>query len=144
MGNVRLFEETLSRPEMAQLIASADVVLSLHRAEGFGLLPAEAMLQGVPVVATGWSGNLEFMTPEDSALVGYTLVPARDPQGTYTVEGAQWADADVGEAAAWLRRLRDDPELRRALGERGRAAAGERLSLAAYRRAIGDSLPEPL
>ncbi len=143
MSNVRLLTETLSRADMTNLIASADAVLSLHRAEGFGLLPAEAMLQGIPAVATGWSGNLDFMSPDDSALIGYDLVPARDPQGTYDVPGACWAEADIAEAASWLIRLRADPEFRRALGERGRMAAGEKLSLGAYRRAIGDSLPPP-
>jgi len=143
MSNVRLMQETLSRADMTALVASADVVLSLHRAEGFGLLMAEAMLHGVPAVATGWSGNVDFMTPEDSGLVSYKLVPVDDPQGTYTVPGAQWAEADVGDAAAWLKRLCEDPEFRRQLGERGRAAASAKLSLAAYRRAIGDSLEMP-
>jgi glycosyltransferase involved in cell wall biosynthesis len=140
MSNVRLMQEILSRADMTALVASADVVLSLHRAEGFGLLMAEAMLHGVPAVATGWSGNIDFMTPEDSALVGYKLVPVDDPQGTYTVKGAEWAEADVGDAAAWLKRLYKDPEFRRQLGMRGKAAATAKLSLAAYRRAIGDSL----
>ncbi len=143
MGNVRLITDTLSRQDMASLVASADTILSLHRSEGFGLLPAEAMLQGIPVVATGWSGNLTFMTPHDSALVGYRLVPVEDPQGTYDVAGAQWAEADTAEAASWLAKLRDDPALRHDLGARGRAAAAEKLSIAAYRRAIGDSLPAP-
>jgi glycosyltransferase involved in cell wall biosynthesis len=143
MSNVRLMQETLSRADMTALVASADVVLSLHRAEGFGLLMAEAMLHGVPAVATGWSGNVDFMTPDDSGLVKYTLVPVDDPQGTYTVPGTQWAEADVGDAAAWLKRLYDDPEFRRQLGERGKAAASAKLSLATYRRAIGDSLGEP-
>ncbi len=143
MSNVRLIQETLSRTDMTLLIASADVVLSLHRAEGFGLLMAEAMLHGVPAVATGWSGNVDFMTPGDSGLVKYRLVPVDDPQGTYDVPGAEWAEADVGDAAAWLRRLRDEPEFRRRLGERGKAAATAKLSLAAYRRAIGNSLGEP-
>ena len=143
MGNVRLITDTLSRQDMATLVASADVVLSLHRAEGFGLLLAEAMLRGIPVVATGWSGNLDFMTPNDSALVGYRLVLVEDRQGTYAVPNAQWADPDSAEAAGWLARLRNDPELRRQMGERARAAATEKLSLAAYRRAIGDSLGEP-
>ncbi len=143
MTNVRLMQETLSRPDMTALVASADTVLSLHRAEGFGLLPAEAMLHGVPVVATGWSGNVDFMTAEDSALVGYQLVPVDDPQGTYTVPGAKWAEANVDEAAAWLKRLRDDAEFRRNLGQRAKAAATAKLSLAAYRRAIGGSLGEP-
>jgi glycosyltransferase involved in cell wall biosynthesis len=140
MGNVRLITDTLSRADMAALVASADTVLSLHRAEGFGLLLAEAMLHQVPVVATGWSGNLDFMTPDDSALVGYKLIPVDDPQGTYNLPGANWADADTGEAAAWLTRLREDLEFRRALGERARAAATEKLSLAAYAQAIGESL----
>jgi len=143
MSNVRLMQETLTQPDMALLVASTDAVLSLHRAEGFGLLLAEAMVHRVPVVATGWSGNVDFMTPEDSALVGYRLVPVDDPQGTYTVAGAQWADPDSAEAAAWLRRLRDDSEFRRALGLRARDAVSEKLSLNAYRRAIGDSLGEP-
>ncbi len=143
MRNVRLVQNTLSRDDMAALIASADTVLSLHRAEGFGLLLAEAMLSGVPVVATGWSGNLDFMTSDDSALIGYRLVAVSDPQGTYTVNDTTWAEADTEEAASWLLRLRDDPELRRSLGQRGRDAATQKLSLAAYRRAIGDSLPAP-
>ncbi len=144
MPNVRLMQEMLSRDDMARLVASADTVLSLHRAEGFGLLPAEAMLHGIPVVATGWSGNVDFMTPDDSCLVGYQLVDVDDPQGTYVLPGAKWADPDPAEAAAWLTRLRDEPDFRRALGERARAAASEKLSLAAYRRAIGDSLSAPL
>jgi glycosyltransferase involved in cell wall biosynthesis len=143
MTNVRLMQDTLSRSDMARLVASADVVLSLHRSEGFGLLLAEAMLHQVPVVATGWSGNVDFMTPDDSGLVGYRLVPVDDPQGTYTVAGAQWADPDSAEAAAWLSRLRSEPEFRRQLGLKARDAATEKLSLAAYRRAIGDSLGTP-
>jgi len=142
-GNIRLLDDILTGDDMAMLVASADAVLSLHRAEGFGLLLAEAMLHAVPVVATNWSGNTDFMTAEDSALVSYRLVPASDPQGTYNLPGAEWADASVGEAAAWLRRLRDEPELRRLMGQRARENAGEKLSLAAYRQAIGDSLAPP-
>ncbi len=143
MSNVRLLAETLPRQDMTNLVASADAILSLHRAEGFGLLPAEAMLQGIPAIATGWSGNVDFMTRDDSALIGYTLTPVFDPQGTYAVKGAEWAEADIEEAAAWLIRLRDEPGLRAGLGAKGRAAVTEKLSLAAYRRAIGDSLPPP-
>jgi glycosyltransferase involved in cell wall biosynthesis len=143
MTNVRIMQETLSRTEMAALVASSDVVLSLHRAEGFGLVPAEAMLLGVPVIATGWSGNMDFMSHRDSALVGYELVPVDDPQGTYTVAGTSWAEADTDEAAAWLARLYADRALRDSLAARARQAASERFSLASYRAAIGDSLPDP-
>ena len=137
-------QQTLSREDISALTASADVVLSLHRSEGFGLLLAEAMLLGVPVIATGWSGNIDFMTRDDSALIGYRLVGVDDPQGTYTVPGTSWADADTEEAASWLTRLRDDAVLRKDLGERGRAAASVRLSVGAYGRAIESALPARL
>ncbi len=143
MGNVRLIDRTLTQGEMAMLVSSADAVMSLHRAEGFGLLLAEAMLQGVPTVATGWSGNVDFMTPDDSCLVGYNLVPAVDPQGTYNMPDMRWAEADADEAAHWLSRLRDDRNFRFTLGQRGKVAATAKLSLAAYKRAIESSLPAP-
>jgi glycosyltransferase involved in cell wall biosynthesis len=81
------------------------------------------MLLGRPVVATGWSGNLTFMTPETSALVGYRLVPVVDPRGNYEVRDAQWAEPDIEEAAAWLQRLGDDAALRQRMGAAGRAYA---------------------
>ena len=59
--NIRLDTRTLPAAESHALTACADIVLSLHRSEGFGLVLAEAMLLGKPVVATGWSGNMEFM-----------------------------------------------------------------------------------
>ena len=65
------------------LTRCADIVLSLHRSEGFGLVPAEAMLLGRPVIATDWSGNMDFMTDDTAALVGYRLIPARDPRGVF-------------------------------------------------------------
>jgi glycosyltransferase involved in cell wall biosynthesis len=89
-------------------------VLSLHRSEGFGLLPAQAMAMGKAVVATGWSANLDFMTPDNGMLVDYTLVPVEDSQGLY--RNGRWADADIQDAAAKLKALIDDPALRERLG----------------------------
>jgi glycosyltransferase involved in cell wall biosynthesis len=142
--NIRL--ETRSFPAAVRhaLTACADIVLSLHRSEGFGLVPAEAMLLGRPVIATGWSGNMDFMDESSAALVGYRLVPARDPRGVFEAPGAVWAEPDLGEAAAQLRRLADDPALRAAIGARGQAAARARLGagpLAAALRAIGLGCP---
>ena len=121
--NIRILAETLAAPDAHALTLACDIVMSLHRSEGFGLVPAEAMLLGKPVVATGWSGNLEFMDANSAALVGYKLVPAMDPRGIYEAPGAVWAEADVGEAAAHLRRLADDPVARAELAARGQAHA---------------------
>ncbi len=94
--------EALSRDAMDALIADCDILISLHRAEGFGLPLAEAMAVGVAVLATGWSGNMTFMTDGNSVPVPYTLVPAnRRHNGPM----AQWADPDVDAAAAALRKL---------------------------------------
>jgi glycosyltransferase involved in cell wall biosynthesis len=129
--NIRLLVSTLPEPRLRGLIAASDIVLSLHRSEGFGLVPATAMLLGRPVVATGWSGNLTFMTPETSALVGYKLIPVVDPRGTYEMPGAVWAEPDLADTVDWLRRLADDAGLRRRMGEAGRLHARQTLGDAA-------------
>jgi glycosyltransferase involved in cell wall biosynthesis len=118
-GDVRLMTDWLSGGQMAALIASSDIILSLHRSEGFGLLLAQGMAAGKAVVATGWSGNLEFMGPHDSALIGWRPAAVHDPQGLY--DGGQWAEPDLADAAAKLKALIEDAEGRRAMGERAAA-----------------------
>ena len=61
-----------SAAEMAALMRRADCYVSLHRAEGFGLTLGETMALGKPVIATGFSANLDFMTAENSYLVRHT------------------------------------------------------------------------
>ena len=122
-ANIRLETRTMAPGEVHALTACADIVLSLHRSEGFGLVPAEAMLLGRPVVATGWSGNMDFMDAESAILVPFRLVPAHDPRGVLEAPGAMWAEPDVAAAAAALRRLADDGAYRRALGARGQQRA---------------------
>jgi glycosyltransferase involved in cell wall biosynthesis len=115
--------------DMSGLMAAVDIVLSLHRSEGFGLVPAEAMQLGKPVVATGWSGNMDFMNAGNSAPVAYTMVPVQDPyDGAFVADGQLWAEADVDDAANWLRRLAADPELRRRMGDAARADIAKQLS----------------
>jgi len=135
-GNIRIETRTLAQGESHALTACADIVLSLHRSEGFGLVPAEAMLLARPVVATGWSGNMDFMSEDSAILVPYRLVPAHDPRGVLEVPGAVWAEPDVGAAAAALVRLADDPAARRDLGLRGQAYARAMLGPASLQAAV--------
>jgi glycosyltransferase involved in cell wall biosynthesis len=138
--NIRLMTETLPEPRLRGLIAAADIVLSLHRSEGFGLIPAAAMLLGRPVVATGWSGNLDFMSAENAALVSYKLIPAIDPRGTYQLRDAEWAEPNLEDSVAWLRRLAGSAGLRARMGAAAKLYATEKLGvtpvLAAGSRAV--------
>lgn len=115
--NIRIETRTLEPGDRHALTACADIVLSLHRGEGFGLVLAEAMLLGKPVIATGWSGNTDFMDSTNAVPVPYRLAPARDDRAVYR---GLWAEPDVAEAAVLLQALADDPTRRRILGERAR------------------------
>jgi glycosyltransferase involved in cell wall biosynthesis len=136
-SNIRLVNLMLPPADMSGLMADVDIVLSLHRSEGFGLVPAEAMQLGKAVVATGWSGNMDFMNARNSAPVSFRLVPVDDPyDGAFMSDGQLWADADVNNAADWLRRLAADPALRRHLGEAARTDIARQLSPATIAQKI--------
>jgi glycosyltransferase involved in cell wall biosynthesis len=125
--NVVLSDVVLTRERVNGLIAACDGVLSLHRSEGFGLILAEAMSLGKPVVATGWSGNMDFMTASNSCPVDYELVTLGRDHGHYQA-GQQWAEPDVGHAARLLRRLFDDADFRARIGERAQETMRGRFS----------------
>ncbi|GGF40237.1 glycosyl transferase [Aliidongia dinghuensis] len=114
--NIHLIEQKLTDQEMSDLLCSVDVLLSMHRTEGFGLPLARAMQLGKLVVATGWSGNLDFMTRENSMLVDYSLIPATDPQRKYDYNDMNWANPSVEHAAHCLRQAAEVPGLRQSLG----------------------------
>jgi hypothetical protein len=116
--NIGFSEEELSDADTLRLFASTDCLVSLHRAEGFGLPLAEAMLAGLPVIATDWSGNVDF-TRGASYEVPCSLVPATDPSGRYNDTGQNWAEPDLGAAAAQMRALRHDSARREAIARLG-------------------------
>ncbi len=118
--DVVVIDSHLDRADQMALLRACDCLVSLHRSEGLGLHCAEAMWFGRPVVATRYSGNLDFMDDTCSALVDATLVPVEHGEGGYA-STARWADPDLDQAAAWMRRLVDDPALAAHLGAAGRA-----------------------
>ncbi|MCC4597570.1 glycosyltransferase [Xanthomonas campestris pv. phormiicola] len=108
-------DDVLPVAHVHALQACCDAYVSLHRAEGLGLGLAECMSLGKPVIATRWSGNLEFMAGDDALLVDYQLVPV--PADAYPfADGQHWAEPDIEHAAALMRRLADDRTAAAALG----------------------------
>jgi glycosyltransferase involved in cell wall biosynthesis len=111
----------LSRGEMFGLQNVVDCYVSLHRSEGYGLGMAESMYLGKPVIATRYSGNLDFMDDENSLLVDFTMVPLQHGDYPYW-KGQTWADADVGHAATFMRRVFEDREFACDLGAKAAAS----------------------
>ncbi len=136
--DVHVLPGYVDRDEMDALVQCSDAIVSLHRAEGFGFTPAEAMAQGKPVVATRYSGNLDYMHDENALLVDAALVPIAGA-GPYPA-GARWADPDLDQAAVAMRRLVAEPEFGARLGAAARESLarthGTAVSGAAMRAAL--------
>jgi hypothetical protein len=120
---VRVLDESLPYRDLMSLYASVDVLVSLHRGEGLGLSLMECMALGKPVIATAWSGNMDFMDADNSCLVGYTLIPPESGTQYHALSAGVeqvWADPSLDEAARWMARLAESEELRKSIGQRAR------------------------
>jgi len=134
--NIRVETRLLPQADSHALTRSADIVLSLHRSEGFGLVPAEAMFLARAIVATDYSGTTDFLDSTCAMPIGYRLVPARDPRGVFQAPGAHWAEPDMEAAANALRTLAEDASLRARLGAQAARLAPERLGTGALADAV--------
>ena len=128
--DVHVVDRYLTLPEKNRLVADCHCYVSLHRAEGFGLTMAEAMALERPVIATGFSGNLDFMTEENSYLVDWVKTQVGPEGENYPADGT-WAEPNLDHAAKLMREVWENSDGARARAERGRADVAERLSAAA-------------
>jgi len=119
--NIRMYDEIMAEEEIASLHKCLDCFVSPHRSEGFGLNLAEAMYFGKPVIATGYSSNIDFMREENSYLIDYRLRPISKSMGPY-LKGFVWADPSVEHLEMLLRRVYENVSERE---EKGRKAAAE-------------------
>ena len=108
-GDIVLIDEYLDPGDKDRLMCSCDCYVSLHRSEGLGLTMAEAMFHGKPVIATRYSGNVDFMTDDNSFLVDYELVPIGHDAAPYSPNG-MWAEPDVRQAARFMREVFEQPQ----------------------------------
>ena len=133
--NIRTLNQTLTEEQVYALLRSCDCFVSPHRTEGFGLNIAAAMYYGKPVIATGYSGNMDFTTPENSFLIEYDLVEVPKQTGAYKA-GYVWAEPSEDHLAALLSTVASAPDEARARGERGRQTIRERFSRQAVSKII--------
>ncbi len=139
-SDIIVLDRILMRQEVYDLENVCDAFVSLHRSEGFGLGLAESMFLGKPVVATDWSGNRDFMSPDNSCPVNYRLIRLDRNIGPYD-RGQIWADPDLDHAAQLLKRLVEDVAWRQRIGRRGQQTIHEQFSPeivgALYRKRLG-------
>ena len=134
-------DRQLSFEEMRGLLQCADCYVSLHRSEGLGLGMAESMYLGKPVIATAYSGNLEFMNNENSCLVSYSKIAVSD--GEYLDQKNQvWADANILEASKYMQKIFSDLEFRTQLGNAAQKWMHEHHSFKVMSAAITDRLSQ--
>ena len=137
--NIIVHDEVISRGTMFGLQSVADAYVSLHRAEGFGLGLAECMALGKPVIATGYSGNLEFMNASNSCLVGYRLIPVLEGEYLHGT-GKMWAQPDIEQAIFHMRRLVSDRTYAQALGKTAATHMRAEFNVAACGTAVRNRL----
>ena len=120
-----LITDNLSRQEMTNLLSLSDCYISLHRSEGFGLGMAEAMALGKPVIATAYSGNMDFMSSANSYGVRYNLCEIKQEDHIYFPEmkrvyqpGKMWADPDLGHAEELMKQVYQNREQAQQRGRR--------------------------
>ncbi|MFT4065274.1 glycosyltransferase family 4 protein [Paraburkholderia sp.] len=138
-SRIHIVSERLSRQDSTDFMACCDAYISLHRSEGFGRVIAEAMALGQPVVATNFSGNVDFCEPDTAFLVDGELIPLR-PGDYLFAEGQYWCDPDVSTAAEQLKRMIDDAPLRERIAQAGKARIERDYSVEAVARAYARRL----
>jgi glycosyltransferase involved in cell wall biosynthesis len=130
---IQVITHTLSHESMAVLYRMCDCFVSLHRSEGFGFGPAEAMSHGKPVIVTDYSGVREFCTEATAKLVGFELIRVKPDQYPYADADREyfWAEPDLMAAAERMRELAEDRTIGERLGCAGRELISRKFSIAA-------------
>lgn len=114
LANIKLLDENAldgGVEALFKLYTASDVLLSLHRSEGFGLQIAEAMRFMLPVIATNYSGNTDFMTDTNSIKIDYNLIKIADGDKIYNNHSAHWAEPYLEQVSDYLNKLHNNPEL---------------------------------
>lgn len=122
---IMLIKQELPYPDLLSFYASCDAFVSLHRAEGLGLVPLEAMRLGKPVVSTAWSGNMSYMNYNNAALVRFDFIQTSDKSQFYGPSklGIQsyWAEPSIEHAAAMMKRVVTDNTYRAKISQHAQA-----------------------
>lgn len=108
--NIKIVEKIFEKDTLHNIIKGCDSYVSLHRSEGFGLTMAEAMFFSKPVIATGYSGNLEFMNNENSFLVNYKTCTVDSKIINYD-KNTVWSDPDFEHMSELMKSVKENSDV---------------------------------
>lgn len=126
-ANIIIIDDVYSDDMTLSLMNACDAYISLHRSEGLGLTMAEAMLLGKPVIATKYSGNMDFMNDSNSLLVDYNLTEVGRECLPYLAD-ALWADPIEAIARQHMRKVFENQTWGKELGQKARLDLQEHFS----------------
>jgi glycosyltransferase involved in cell wall biosynthesis len=125
--SISIYDGYWAGKDMQDLMAMCDVYVSLHRSEGTGLTITDAMALGKPVIATGWSGNMDFMNVTNSYPIRHDLVEIQETVGPYRA-GEMWAEPSVQHAAELMRHVFEERDEAKARGKRAKQDIEDKFS----------------
>ena len=122
---VHFLEESLSEYDLGSLFLSIDCYVSLHKSEGLGLGMLQAMASGKPVIATNWSGNLDFLTSSVGFPVKYSFCRFGSGFAAYNAADIV-ACPDIEHAAELMRFVAFNPDIAKRVGNQAAALFNEK------------------
>ncbi len=136
-NDIKVITNNMSNDQIDALIQNCYAYVSLHRAEGFGLSMARAMIYGKPVIATGYSGNLDFMNEKNSLLLDYSLISTDNAvEKIYSSCNTDWADPKIDQAAFFMTKLIGDEKLALKIGQQASTDLTDILSFERFQKKI--------
>lgn len=139
---IRVVDQTLSYRDLLGFKRACDCYVSLHRSEGWGFGMIEAMQLKIPVVTTGYSGNMDFCSDRTAYLVDYDLIAPMPNEYIFVERGSRWADPSIASAASALREVYSNPDEARARAEEAFRNVQDSFSITAIGRRYQARLTE--
>jgi glycosyltransferase involved in cell wall biosynthesis len=137
---IEIVEAYVEQSALWRMMRDADCILSTHRAEGFGYIPAHALALARPLVTTDYGGPRDFCTAETSFPVAAELTSVPRGHSLYFQPGSRWADVAPAAVAEALKKVYDGPENAFARARCGQALMTRTYTMAAYAARCEDRL----
>jgi glycosyltransferase involved in cell wall biosynthesis len=106
LPNVYLLHGEFSDEEMNEIYNHSKIkaMISLTKGEGFGRPLLEFTLSKKPIICSGWSGQIDFLSPDFTVLIGGQLTPVHpSTKNQFLLPESLWFTPDHGQVGNYLK-----------------------------------------